>query len=324
MTFFDVRISGLKMTVVAADGPNVVPVPVDEFRIGVAEVYDVIVEPKEDHAYTIFAEAMDRSGYARGTLAPREGMSGPIPELRPIPERSMADMGMDMHMHGGGSHGAMKMSGTGSHDTLSHGDMSHGGMSHEGMSHNMRGMNLSSGASSERVMHGPDHHGPSADMVAMQPKNRLGEPGTGLEDAKHRVLVYTDLRSPKPYPDQRTPGREIEIHLTGNMERFMWSFDGKKFSEAKEPIRFKHGERLRLTMVNDTMMEHPIHLHGMWMYLDNGTGAHKPRKHTINVKPGERLSVEITADAPGDWAFHCHLLYHMEAGMFRVVSVSEA
>lgn len=198
-------------------------------------------------------------------------------------------------------------------------------MAHEDMAHGPASMETAPPTGhDERAMHGPDHHGPGADMVAMQPRSRLHEPGTGLEDATHRVLVYTDLRAPEPYPDQRAPGREIELHLTGNMERFMWSFDGKKFSEAKEPIRFEYGERLRLTMVNDTMMEHPIHLHGMWMYLDNGTGAHKPRKHTLIVKPGERLSVEITADAPGDWAFHCHLLYHMEAGMFRIVSVTEA
>jgi FtsP/CotA-like multicopper oxidase with cupredoxin domain len=151
----------------------------------------------------------------------------------------------------------------------------------------------------------------------------MGEPGRGLEDSDRRVLLYTDLKSLAPYPDQRKPEREIELHLTGHMNRYMWSFDGKTYSEAREPIHFRYGERLRLTFVNDTMMEHPLHLHGMWMHLENGAGAYLPRKHTVIVKPAERLSVAISADAPGRWAFHCHLLLHMEAGMFRVVEVSE-
>jgi FtsP/CotA-like multicopper oxidase with cupredoxin domain len=175
----------------------------------------------------------------------------------------------------------------------------------------------------EPVMHGPDHHGPGNQTVAEYSQNRLGEPGSGLGDSERRVLLYTDLKSLAPYPDQREPEREIELHLTGHMNRYIWSFDGKKYSEAQEPIRFRYGERLRLTFVNDTMMEHPLHLHGMWMHLENGVGAHLPRKHTVIVKPAERLSVAITADAPGRWAFHCHLLLHMEAGMFRVVEVSE-
>ncbi|NIR58523.1 MAG: multicopper oxidase domain-containing protein, partial [Gammaproteobacteria bacterium] len=283
--------------VVQADGQNVEPVPVDEFRIGVAETYDVIVEPREDRAYTVFAEAMDRSGYARGTLAPRAGMSAPVPERRPIPERGMAAMGHDMMGHGAGT---METS---------------GGGSHAAMGHEMPGMD-----DADAVSHGPHDHGPGAAMVAPNPRSRLDEPGVGLESSGRRALVYGDLRALGPWPDRRAPAREIELHLTGNMERYMWSFDGKKFTEVDAPIRFRHGERLRLTMVNDTMMDHPIHLHGMWMELDNGA-EYKPRKHTISVKPGEKLSVEITADAPGDWAFHCHLLYHMKAGMFRVVSV---
>ena len=172
------------------------------------------------------------------------------------------------------------------------------------------------------AMHGPDKHGPGNSVVAMSPANRLGEPGIGLENMPWRVLVYTDLQSLKPGYDTRPPEREIEIHATGNMQRYMWSFDGKKYSEARQPIAFNYGERLRFTMVNDTMMEHPLHLHGMFMELDNGHGAHKPRKHTVILKPGEKLSVEITVDAPGLWAFHCHVLYHMEVGMFRVVSVA--
>ncbi|MBM2827722.1 MAG: copper resistance protein CopA [Actinobacteria bacterium] len=292
-SYFDVRVPGLEMTVIQADGQNVEPVTVDEFRIAIAETYDVIVEPKEDRAYTIFAEAMDRSGYARGTLAPRHGMSAPIPSPRPRPLRTMADMGMASV---NGEHGMDKAG------------------------HAMAPEPARQGS----VMHGPDHHGPGNSMVAMMPRSRFDEPGAGLEDAGRRVLVYGDLRSLTPGGDRREPEREIELHLTGNMERYIWGFDGKKYSEVKDhPIPFRFGERLRLTLVNDTMMDHPIHLHGMWMELDNGAGAHKPLKHTINVKPGERLSVEITADALGPWAFHCHILYHMDAGMFRVVSVSQ-
>jgi FtsP/CotA-like multicopper oxidase with cupredoxin domain len=175
----------------------------------------------------------------------------------------------------------------------------------------------------EPVKHGPDDHGPGNQMVAEYSKNRMGEPGRGLESADRRVLLYADLKSLAPYPDQREPEREIELHLTGHMNRYMWSFDGKVYSEATEPIRLHYGERVRVTFVNDTMMEHPLHLHGMWMHVENGAGAYLPRKHTVIVKPVERLSVAITADAPGRWAFHCHLLLHMEAGMFRVVEVSE-
>ena len=175
----------------------------------------------------------------------------------------------------------------------------------------------------EPVKHGSDDHGPGNQMVAEYSQNRLGEVGRGLEDSERRVLLYTDLKSVAPYPDQREPEREIELHLTGHMNRYIWSFDGKKYSEAKDPVRFRHGERVRLTFVNDTMMEHPLHLHGMWMHLENGAGAYLPRKHVVIVKPAERLSVAVTADAPGPWACHCHLLLHREAGMFRIVEVSE-
>ena len=308
MTYFDLRIPGLKMTVVQADGQNVQPVMVDEFRIGAAETYDVIIEPKEDRAYTIFAESMDRSGYAAGTLAPREGMTAPLPERRKRPVLSMADMGM-----------------------AGMADMGMGGMAMKGMDGmDMKGMDgmkdMKMDMKSEPVpikRHGPDKHGPGNTMVAEMPRNRLGDPGVGLENTGTRVLVYNDLRSIAPGYDKRAPEREIELHLTGNMERYMWSFDGKKFSEAKGPIEFRNGERLRLTMINDTMMSHPIHLHGMWMELDNGAGEFRPRKHTVNVKPAEQLSVIISVDAPGNWAFHCHLLYHMDMGMFRIVSVTD-
>jgi CopA family copper-resistance protein len=318
MTYFNVRMPGLAMTVVQADGQNVEPVTVDEFQIAVAETYDVIVEPKEDRAFTIFAESMDRSGYTRGTLAPREGMSAAIPKLRERPLRTMVDMGMDM-----GDMGQMKREmdanakAGGGHTGM---DMGSGSTAGGGQMGAMPGMGEKVGPVVARQ--GPNRYGPGNTTVAAVERNRLGEPGTGLGNVGHRVLVYTDLRSVKPGDDQRQPGREIELHLTGNMDKFMWSFDGQKFSEAREPIPFNYGERLRFTMVNDTMMEHPIHLHGMFMELDNGSGSCKPRKHTVNVKPAERLSVEITADAPGNWALHCHLLYHMEMGMFRVVNVS--
>jgi len=307
MSYFDVRIPGLKMTVVQADGQNVHPVAVDEFRIAAGETYDVIAEPREDRAYTLFAESMDRSGYARGTLAPREGMSGTLPDRRPRPLRSMADMGMD----------SMREMPPAAPEA---GDMADEmpGMDMSAMSQSTEG-----GGADAAMIHGLDHHGPGNAMVAMIPRSRLDEPGDGLEHNGARVLVYADLRSVEPVYDKRMPGREIELHLTGNMERYMWSFDGKRYDEAREPIPFTRGERLRITLVNDTMMDHPIHLHGMWMELDNGAGAHKPRKHTVNVKPGERLSLVVTADAPGKWAFHCHLFYHMVLGMFRVVSVSD-
>ena len=341
MTFYDVRIPGLKMTVVQVDGQNVQPVVVDEFRMGPAEIYDVIVEPAEDRAYTIFAETMDRSGYACGTLAPRPGMSAEIPERRSRPLRTMEDMGMSMkgmEMEGMDMPG-MKMPGmapSGDMPSMEPPDdnphmahMQHGpGMPPMPGMHEMPAMDADDQGRStipgaEPVKHSPDDHGPGNQAVAEYSQNRMGEPGRGLEDSNRRVLLYTDLKSLVRYPDQREPEREIELHLTGQMTRYMWSFDGKTYSEAREPIHFRYGERLRLTFVNDTMMEHPLHLHGMWMHLENGAGAYLPRKHTVVVKPAERLSVAITADAPGRWAFHCHLLLHMEAGMFRVVEVSE-
>ena len=300
MSYFDVRIPGLKMTVVAADGQPVQPVPVDEFRIGVAETYDVLVSPEDDRAYTIFAEAMDRSGYARATLAPREGMQAEIPKRRQIADRGMEAMGA----HGMGG--------------MDHSNMS--GMDHSGMS-NMQGMDHSTmgGMAAEQAKIGANGLLLAGEA---QPGSRYNQAGIGIDPDERRVLVYRDLKAFTPWPDRREPGRELELHLTGNMERYMWSFDGKKFSEVTGPIHFEKDERLRLILINDTMMEHPIHLHGMWMELENGQGELIPRKHTLNVKPGERVSALITADAEGSWAFHCHLLYHMDAGMFRVVQVS--
>lgn len=314
MTYFDVRIPGLKMTVVQADGQNVAPVAVDEFRIAVAETYDVIVEPKDDQAYTIFAEAMDRSGYARGTLAVREGIDAPLPERRERPLRTMADMGMvDGSVAPNSSEMSHNMSCISGDETMND-DMS-------GMNNDVTtGQDTTCPNENSMFPHGPDDHGVGNSSVPMMIRSRLNEPGTGLENMGTRILVYTDLRSLHPGYDQREPERDLELHLTGNMERYMWSFDGKKYSEEKT-LTFYDGERLRLIFVNDTMMEHPIHLHGMWMEIDNGAGQYKPRKHTINVKPAERLPVEVNVDAPGRWAFHCHLLYHMKVGMFRTVAV---
>lgn len=354
-TFFNVRIPGLPMAVVQADGQNVRPVTVDEFQIAVAETYDVIVQPPNDRAYTVFAEAMDRSGYTCGTLAPRAGMSAPVPPLRERPLRTMVDMGMDMGEMPGMKTGAgtgdmaphpghtpgMDM-GTGSTSNgaatpdaggmpphpghtpgMDMGDATPGmeagtGTTNAGR-HSMLGMEQ---AGPIVARHGPDKHGPANAAVADVQRMRLGEPGAGLEGVDHRVLVYTDLQALEPNDDPRPPERGIEVHLTGNMETFMWGMDGKKFSEAREPIYMRYGERVRITMVNDTMMEHPMHLHGVFMEIVNGAEPRsRPRKHTISVKPAERLSVDITADEPGNWAFHCHLLYHMEAGMMRVVNI---
>ena len=324
-TTFNVRIPGLPMTIIAADGQNVRPVAVDEFQIAIAETYDVIVHPPADAAYTIFAEAMDRSGYGRATLAPRPGMSAPVPALRERPLRTMIDMGMDMSSMnmGGMDQGGMKMQGM-DHGGMKMEGMDQGGMTMEGMQHEGMSMESMPGMDSPiNGHHGPDTHGPGNQAVAMVQRNRLGEPGTGLDNVDHRVLVYTDLEALEPSPDPRPPEREIEMHLTGNMEAFIWGMDGKKFSESGEQPKVRVGERVRITLVNDTMMEHPMHLHGVFMEIVNGADvAHQPRKHTIQVKPAERLSFDFTYDEPGNFAFHCHVLYHMEMGMFRFVNVS--
>ena len=295
MTFFDIRIPGLKLTIVAADGQDVEPVTVDEFRIGIAEVYDVIVEPKNDRAYTIFAQSLDRSGYARGTLAPELGMQAEVPVLDPPPLISMMDMG------------GMDMSGIkGMHHDMSHAP----GMDHQPQPDAM------SAAPHHTIAEG----GPNVDMVAALPQSRLDDPGVGLRNNGRRVLTYADLHTLGGPIDRRPASRDVELHLTGHMERFVWSFNGLKFSES-EPLRFNYGERLRLVLVNDSMMTHPIHLHGMWSEIESEEGEFLVRKHTVTVQPGQRLAYGVTADALGRWAYHCHLLYHMEAGMFREVRV---
>ncbi|WGV18502.1 copper resistance system multicopper oxidase [Pseudomonas putida] len=311
MTYFDVRIPGLKMTVVAADGQHVKPVAVDEFRIAVAETYDVIVEPESEQAYTIFAQSMDRTGYSRGTLAVREGLQAPVPAVDPRPIISMSDMGMDHGGTGDMDHGSMA--------GMDHGDMA--GMDHGSMA----GMDHGDMAGTSAPMQShpaSETNNPLVDMQTMSPTPKLGDPGIGLRDNGRRVLTYADLRSTFPDPDGRTPGRTIELHLTGHMEKFAWSFDGIKFSDA-EPLRLKYGERLRITLVNDTMMTHPIHLHGMWSDLEDENGNFMVRKHTIDMPPGSKRSYRVTADALGRWAYHCHLLFHMEMGMFREVRVDE-
>ncbi len=293
MSYFDVRIPGLKMIVIQADGQNVQPVPVDEFRIAVAETYDVIVVP-QDMAYTIMAEPIDRSGYARGTLAPREGMSAPIPTLRPRTVLSMSDMGM--------AHGMGDMKGM---DGMK--DMDHGGMS------DMKGMDHGAGG-----MSGTDHGG--------KPEQPSSGPPRGWADAGTppgmKALRYADLKSLTPQKDTRPAAREIVVRLGGNMERYIWTLNGRKASEA-DPIELHYGERVKLTFVNESMMAHPMHLHGMFVQLVNGQPADRlPNKHVVNVAPGSSYSVMLTADEPGEWAFHCHLLYHMNSGMMTKVVVA--
>lgn len=417
-TNFNVRIPDLPMTVVQADGQNVRPVTVDEFQIGVAETFDVIVTP-EDRAYSFIGEAIDRSGLARATLAPREGMSAPVPPLRPRPLVTMKDMGMgDMEM-GGAGHSGMNMAGmaeknpamvrgvdpsaeqnasrnlwklTGWNAPTDHGqvtaasmagmagmamgsgpaaaagnsmgsmagmdhsqmgsagaagaaggmgDMDHrqmgpssaaGGMNHGamqaqgGQSGGMAGMDHGSTGGMSMDMRDPKNApqvkmGPGVQTISPMPTDRTAEPPPGLEGLDHRVLVYRDLVALNRNPDVRAPSRAFEIHLTGNMERYMWGFDGEKVSDPADPIPFQKDERARVTLVNDTMMPHPIHLHGHFFELATGHGDHAPRKHTVNVPPGGKMTFDVTADAPGDWAFHCHNLYHMTAGMMRVVTV---
>lgn len=283
-SIFNVRIPGLKLTVVATDGINVRPIEVDELQIGNAETYDLIVQP-DDRPYSFIAEGIDRSGMGVATLAPRQGMRAEVPPLRERPTLMMMDMGMmDHSAHGGGS------------------SMS--------MDHSMRDKSKVSFPV-----------GPGVDMIAPMPMDRSGDPGIGLDNVGHKVLTYKDLVALKPNSDTRVPTRRIDIHLTGNMERFMWSMDGEKLSENPEPYRFARNERVRLRLINDTMMTHPMHLHGHFFEIVNGNGPNQPLKHTVRVLPGGYVDLDLTADAPGDWAFHCHLLYHMHAGMMRVVSI---
>lgn len=339
MTFFDVRIPGLKMTVVAADGQYIQPVSVDEFRIGVAETYDVIVEPSAERAYSIFSQAIDRSGYARGTLTPNVEMTAEVPEMDVAPLLTHGDMGMDMSSMSGMDHSGHDMGGM--KDSKTSGkkmpEMKCGGnmkmdsakkdMDHSG--HNMGGMAATTAAmgsgkagygSSSKITHAETEFGPHVDMRSEAPQYRLDDPGVGLRNNGRKVLTYSDLYNLNKTPDPREPEREINLHLTGNMSRYMWSINGIKFADS-EPLMLKYGERVRINLINDTMMNHPMHLHGMWSDLETGDPKYIPRKHTAIVQPGSRISYLVTADAKGEWAYHCHLIYHM-LGMFRKVVVS--
>ena len=303
-SYFDVRIPGLELTVVAADGQDVRPVQVDELRIATAETYDVVVEPSGQEAFTIFAQSLDRTGYAAGTLAVRPGLRAQVPTLDAPQLLTMADMG----------HGPLEQE-----DPHAGHDMPAPPATpadpHAG--HDMEKMSTAAQAHPET-----ERGNPLVDMQATMPMARLDDPGVGLRRNGRRVLTYADLRSSFEDPDGREPSRTLELHLTGHMEKFAWSFDGVKFSDA-EPVRLKYGERVRIVLVNDTMMSHPIHLHGMWSDLENDAGEFLVRKHTIDMPPGTKRSYRVRADALGRWAFHCHLLYHMESGMFREVRVEE-
>ncbi len=347
MTTFNVRIPGVKLIVVQSDGLNVRPVAVDEFQIAVAETYDVIVEPTDDRAYTLVGESVDRSGMARATLAPRQGMAAEVPPLRERPLATMKDMGMgDMAgmNHGGGAspdgpmagmehrapsvpvadpacppeHAAMGHCTSGgppvapvAAPAVDHAAMGHDMSGATGMDHSMRDFSNAPGVKKT----------PTVQTISPMPVDRTGEPGQGLADVGHKVLVYRDLMAVERNPDVRAPDRAMQIHLTGNMERYMWAFDGEKLNEVKAPIPFLKDERVRVTLVNDTMMGHPIHLHGHFFELVTGHGEYAPRKHTVQVQPGGTVTFDVTTDAVGDWAFHCHMLYHMHAGMMQVVTV---
>jgi CopA family copper-resistance protein len=295
MSNFNVRIPGLPMTVVHADGQPVQPVETDEFQIAVAETYDVMIEPKADQAYGFIAEAIDRSGQCRATLGPRIGMAAPIPAIRARPLLTMKDMGM--------------------------GDMAMEGMDHSAMGHDMGAMDHGSMKMRDPAVAPQVMMGPGVATLSPMPIDRTGERPTGLETVDHRVLTYKDLKSFLPNADTRKPSREIDLHLTANMERYMWSFDGVKYSDGADPIAFRYHERVRVNLINDTMMPHPIHLHGHFFEVVTGHPGHHPVKHTVNVLPGGKVSFDLTADALGDWAFHCHMLLHMHSGMFRVVTV---
>ncbi len=300
MTIFNFRIPGLPMTVVAADGCDLQPVQTDEFQIAVAETYDVIVSPQTAEPFGIIAEALDRSGLVRATLAPQMGMVAAVPPLRDRPLLTMRDMGMDMAAMDAGQNGVIDLSQPATTST-------------EGHSMSMRDPSVAPGVLL----------GPGVASLSPMPVDRLADRPTGLEQVPHSVLTYADLQSREANPDQRVPSRQIDVHLTANMERYMWSMDGQTISDGAQPLPFRLNERVRINLINDTMMPHPIHLHGHFFELVNGASTHKPRKHTVNVLPGGRVSFDFTADAAGDWAFHCHMLMHMHAGMMRVVTVRD-
>jgi CopA family copper-resistance protein len=337
MTFFDVRMPGLKMTVVASDGNYIQPVTVDEFRIGVAETYDVIVEPSSEQAYTLFCQAIDRSGYARGTLTPDASLVAQIPEMDEDPILAHTDMGTSM---GGMSMDAINAGGCSpEHAAMGHCEVpikermnmptsefvctqEHAKMGHCQTPKQIQefGTGKAGFGSSMPVTSSGITMGPQIDGIAAGAQYRLDDPGVGLRNNGRRVLMYADVFNLSRTPDPREPSREIQLHLTGNMGRYMWSIDGVKYKDA-DPLLMTYGERLRITLVNDTMMNHPMHLHGVWSDLETGDADYIPRKHTVIVQPGSKISYLVTADAIGKWAYHCHLMYHMP-GMFREVHIS--
>ena len=334
MTIFDIRIPGLKIKVVTADGQSIEPVSVDEFRIGVAETYDVIVEPSDDSAYSIFAQSIDRTGFIHGTLTPDLSLSAAPPEMDPAPLLGHGDMGVAMNHQGMeaiSGNPSIKMSDGMSMD---HSQMNHSQMDHSQMNHDVENLEKTKAmnprlskvglGSDEKIIHVDTEFGPHVDMRSVSPKNGINDPGIGLRNHQQRygrrVLKYADLKNLYQTKDPSQPDRELQLHLTGNMSRYMWSMNGVKFADA-EPLSFKYGERLRITLVNDTMMTHPMHLHGMWSELETGDDRYIPRKHTVMVQPGSKISYLVSADALGAWAYHCHLLYHMP-GMFRKVVVA--
>jgi CopA family copper-resistance protein len=323
-TFYDVRIPGLALTVVQADGIDVEPVTVDEFRFGPGQTYDVVVTPDDD-AHTIFAQSMDRSGYARGTLAVAAGVTAPVPMLDAPQALTMTDMmgamkheGMD---HGAMDHGAMNHAAA-NNTAVDHSTMDHSTMDHSKMDHSQHAQVTNPlKVPSQNVRHASSEFGPNTDMRVDMPRTNLDDPGVGLRNNGRKVLTLNQLHTIGGSMDERVPEREIELHLTGNMERYSWSFDGLEFG-GSTPVHFKHGERLRVILQNDTMMTHPMHLHGVWSELENDKGEFLARLHTIPVQPAQRISFQVTADALGRWAWHCHLLFHMDAGMFRQVVIS--
>ncbi|GFM31568.1 copper resistance system multicopper oxidase [Novosphingobium sp. PY1] len=300
MTNFNFRVPGLALKVVAADGNHVQPIETDEVQIAIAETYDFIVEPGEAESYAVVAEAIDRSGLVRASLAQRPGLVAPVPPLRERPLLTMRDMGMDMSGMDMGEGGVIDLSKPANE-------------SMDGHSMSMRDPSVAPGVKM----------GPGVATLSPMPVDRLADRPTGLEDVDHRVLTYADLRALDPNPDPRTPSREIDVHLTANMERYMWSMDGEALSEGPDPIPFRLNERVRVNLINDTMMPHPIHLHGHFFELVSGEPGHRVRKHTVNVLPGGKASFDLTADGEGDWAFHCHMLLHMHSGMMRIVTVRD-
>ncbi|MHC9084433.1 copper resistance system multicopper oxidase [Luteimonas sp. RIT-PG2_3] len=316
MTYFDVRIPGLKMTVVAADGLPIHPVSVDEFRIAVAETFDVIVEPSGQDAFTVFAQDMGRTGHACGTLAVREGLRAPVPALDPRPLLTMDDMGHGGHAGHGAAASATAVASANDHSAHA------APAAPAAMDHSAHAGHGGAQGSAMQTHPASETRNPLIDMQTMSPTPRLSDPGIGLRDNGRKVLTYADMKSIAPDEDGRDPSRTVELHLTGHMEKFAWSFDGIPFASA-EPFRMNYGERMRIVLVNDTMMQHPIHLHGMWSDIEDEQGDFMVRKHTVDMPPGSRRSFRVRADALGRWAWHCHLLYHMEAGMMREVRVEE-